>query len=299
MAALPRLACATAFLLAALPAIAADGWQEAASGSVAILPPPLRASGIVGASLSCSEQRWQFLFRMQPRALAVGWKGTARISIAATDFEGEATEARGALAMALPWDMLEPLKAGSRMEVAVGIDMAGAEFSLSGSRDVIDAIAPRCSQVDVSAYSPVALSETSPDLETARALLADEARLFRAATSKRAVFAAARLDLSGERKLLFASLCGSTAYYGRSGCSLFGFATEGEDAKWREVYNTEGLLLHFDPQASNGGWPNLVTLPLARGTEPDHWTWNGSEYELVELLMGSDQENIPEGDADP
>lgn len=77
---------------------------------------------------------------------------------------------------------------------------------------------------------------------------------------------------------MFASLCGSTSYYGRSGCTLSGFASASPGSEWKPVYNSEGVRLYTDPKVANGGWPNLVTLPVTDGVEPEHWMWDGSEY---------------------
>ena len=243
---------------------ASDRWEEAGSGAVAILPPPQKAKGIASASLFCAEQRWSFFFRAEPGAVPSGWKSPAKITLGGIVFDGEAVEARGSVGMAMPADHLEALKHASRMVFAAIDGTVAAGFSLSGSRAAIEAIAPRCSQVDMSAYARIVLSETDPAVETAKILLADEARLFRAETGKQPIHAAATIDLSEGRQLLFASLCGSTSYYGQSGCTLSGFASEGPGSEWRPVYNNEGVLLHTDPDISNGGWPNLVTLPALR-----------------------------------
>ena len=276
---------------------AVDHWEEAGSGAVAILPPPQKAKGIASASLFCAEQRWSFLFRAEPGAVPSGWKGPARITLGGFVFDGEAVEARGSVGMAVPAD-LEALKHASRMVFAATDGTVAASFSLSGSRAAIEAIAPRCSQVDMSAYTGIVLSETDPAVETAKILLADEAKLFRAETGQQPVHAAATIDLTEGRQLLFASLCGSTSYYGQSGCTLSAFASDGPGSEWRPVYNNEGVLLHTDPEISNGGWPNLVTLPLSGGAEPDHWAWNGSEYENVVALVAGDEEEAPAGEGD-
>ena len=54
-----------------MPALAADRWEEAGSGAVAILPLPKPATAITGGSFYCSEQRWAFLLRPQWLALYV------------------------------------------------------------------------------------------------------------------------------------------------------------------------------------------------------------------------------------
>ena len=73
-----------------------------------------------------------------------------------------------------------------------------------------------------------------------------EAKLFRAAAGKPPVFASAMLPLNGGRKLMFASLCGSTSYYGPSGCTLSGFAAEG-DWKTAALLRTVKVMAHGLP----------------------------------------------------
>jgi hypothetical protein len=285
------LLVATGIALSVGSAQASDRWVEAGDGAVAILPLPQKASGITGGSLFCAEQRWSFFFRTEPGAVPAGWKSPAKVTVGGRAFEGMAEEVRESLGIAVTSDILGPLKDASRMGFTAGT--VSANFSLIGSSAVIEAIAPRCSQVDMSAYSPVELSETSPDIETAKILLSDEARLFRAATGKRPAYAAAVIEPGGANRLLFASLCGSTSYYGQSGCTLTGYAAEGPGGEWQLVYSTEGLLLYTDPKASNGDRPNLVTLPLRGGIEPDHWIWNGTEYEIVDPLISGGTKDAP------
>ena len=97
--------------------------------------------------------------------------------------------------------------------------------------------------------------------------------------------------------MLFSSLCGSTWYYGRTGCTFAAFARLSATAPWQEVYNSEGVAMYTDPKAGNGGWPNLVTLPLVGGTEATHWVWTGSTYELADHAVAGDAMDV-EGQGD-
>src|SRR5690606_16027505 len=101
-----------------------------------------------------------------------------------------------------------------------------------------------------------------------------------------------------ERRLLFAELCGSTWYYGISGCGLAGFApVAGEDPEtpqgWRLVYESEGVFLYLDPNTSVGGWPVLVSLPMKAGDEETRWLWNGDAYE-AQAIQASAPETVAE-----
>jgi len=142
----------------------------------------------------------------------------------------------------------------------------------------------------MSAYTLVTLTPDSPAVEPAKKLLDEWADGYRAWSGKQPTYTATVLDVAPDKKLMFASICGSTKYFGASGCSLNGYASDNAGTDWRQVYETEGVLLHTDPKTSNGGWPNLVTLPAVNGTEASHWIWNGSEYELRELLAAEQDE---------
>jgi hypothetical protein len=282
--------CTAAFLLAgALSATAGERWEEAGSGAVAILPVPLKATAITGGSFSCAEQRWSFRLRVEATSASPRQVMDGVIAIDGADFPAKANLSPGVVAIAVPFEMLELLKAGNRLSFAFDGEPA-AVFSLRGSRAVLDAVAPRCSAVDMSAYQSVAFSETDQAIGTAAKLMADEAALFRGATSKQPVLAAAAVKVAPDAELIFASLCGSGRYYGESGCTLSGFARQGASGDWREVYNSEGMALYLDPKTSADGWPDLVTLAQGGGAEPSHWMWNGLTYELREPAIAKDAE---------
>lgn len=298
-------ACPSAFLAAALTAVspaaaASERWTAADAGAEAILPDPLDARVIAGGTLSCAEQRWSFLFRLEPDAIPPGMSIASRIVVEEEIFEAPAFEKAGSLLIEARPETLEPLKSGRRLVVAVGGDpaVALAVFPLSGSRKAIDQAASRCTPVDMSAYRPVTLAPEGPGAADALALMAGEMSLFRAATGRQPALASALIELGAGRRLLFASVCGSNTYYGRTGCTLSGFAAEAGEA-WREAYNTEGVYMHLDPRSANGGWPNLVTLPTVGGVEPYHWVWNGTAYDNMETIVAEeDAEPVEEeGDA--
>lgn len=284
-------------LVGGLPAFAADRWEEGGSGAVAILPVPKPATGITGGSLYCSEQRWAFLLRLAPDSgLAAGTTEKATLAAADQTLEFDAEISAETAKVRVPLEFLLPLKEGSSLKVEIGTGKAApkATFNLRSSKLVIEAIAPRCSQIDMSAFEQVTLSEADPAVPTATGLLADEIKLFRAFTSKDPVVATKTLEFPDNKRLMFASLCGSTNYFGDSGCSLTGYAAEGADSAWRMVYETEGMLLHLDPNKAIDGWPNLVTLPVVGGTEPAHWVWSDEQYQLLDQTVSEGEETVQE-----
>lgn len=276
-----------------------DRWQEAGSGAVALLPNPQQAKGIAGGTLYCIEQRWSFLFRLDGEAPAATDPRPATLTAGDDRFTLTASLRNGAFDVEVPFEILQPLRESARLGVVIG-EGAGrlqANFSLKDSRIVIDAIAPRCSQVDMSAFERVVLSPSDPAVPLATTLLAEEAGLFRAWTGIDPRVAAAVVELEDGKALLFGSLCGSTSYYGLSGCTVAGFARVGAAGEWTLAYNTEGALIHIDRAASSGGFPSVVSLPMVNGTTPSHWVWTGETYELREQVM-AEQEAMPAEEGD-
>jgi len=131
----------------------AERWQEAADGAVAILPVPIKSEGIIGGSLVCAGQQWSFRFRTEPASVLRGAHGPARLTVGKQSFSGEIVEQEGALDLAVPRDILEPLKQASGLVVEAGEkgSLASASFSLNGSRVTIETITPRCSPIDMKA----------------------------------------------------------------------------------------------------------------------------------------------------
>jgi hypothetical protein len=288
---------ACACLLGIQPALAADRWQEAGSGAVAILPAPKPAAGITGGSFYCSQQRWALLFRLTPDAwLIPGTTAKARLAVAGQALELDAEITATTARVSVPPEMLLPLKEGTALtvELGEGEDAPKATFSLRSSKLVIEAVAPRCSQIDMSAFERVSLSETDAAVPQATGLLADEIKLFREFTLKDPVVATKILEFADSKRLMFASLCGSTNYFGDSGCSLTGYAADGAESIWRIVYETQGLLLYTDPREARDGWPNLVTLPVVGGFEPTHWSWTEERYQLRDEALSEGDDVVQE-----
>lgn len=273
----------------ALPALAAERWEAAATGAVATLPTPNAANGIEGGSLFCAEQKWAFYFNVAANTLAAGSAVPAKITVGGT-LEQVDAKVDGRLArVPVSKAMLEPLKTGNRLAVEVGPVETGvtAIFNLNGSRRVIEAIAPKCSPIDMSGYDRVVLSETDVSVEDAKRLVAEEMKIFQQATGKQPVVSSKVVSLPNTHRLLFATVCGATNYYGPSGCNLTGYASFGGGV-WQEVYDTEGMFVYIDQKASTDGMPNLVTLAVINGTEPIHWVWAGNRYGRRDPIVAAD-----------
>lgn len=279
-------------LFTAHPALSSS-WQEAGSGAVAILPSPEKASGIAGASLFCTEQRWSFLFRLEPGAMTSDTTMPGMLTAGGARFAVEGLPKNGQLVVPLTMNMLEPIKASTRMTFEIGHKDTAlkAEFALTASRAAINAIAPRCSAVDMSVYERIVPTETDPVVAEARLLLAGEAKLFNEAVGYDPNVAAQKLELADGKTLLIASLCGSTFYYGESGCSIFGFVRRDPVENWHLAYDTEGVQLYFDSKARND-FPDLLTLPMTGAAEPSRWVWTGSAYEIRDEMMAEGHHTV-------
>lgn len=280
------------------PAQAADRWEEAGSGAVAILPAPSKAVSILSGSLVCTEQSWSFRLRTQQRP-ALPATAMATIVIGDEIYTETVTQTDTTITLPVAVEMLDAMKTGSRLGFSLGRDKAlpRALFSLRNSQKVIEAVAPRCSQIDMTAFEKIELSGTDAAVATAQSLLEDDIRQFTAATTATPTLTAHQVDREAGKSLLFSTLCGSKWYYGRSGCTLIGFARDSAAAEWKQVYDSEGMLVYLDPKTSNVGWPNVVTLQMAGATAPLHWIFTGSAYELRDAVMAADAPP-PDGEGD-
>lgn len=267
---------------AAVPAQAADRWAADEFAPRATLPAPTGATTVTGGTLSCDAQRWSL-----DLALAEGTptaEGAATLDIDGRAFATRAAAAGDGIRIAVPRAAIEPLKAGIRFtlgaEGAIGAAIGRPSFPLRGSRIAITAAQDRCSLRDMAAYTPVTFTPYTSHLGLARALRKGDVAAFRASTASEPELTAAMAEFDGGRRVLFTRLCGSSWYYGASGCNITGFAPETEGEGWRAVYDTENVHLHTDPRAVTDGWPDIVTLP-ARNVGPGLiWRWDGKGYAL-------------------
>ncbi len=279
-----RLSAALAALVPfAMPQAAAQGadrWAAHETEARATLPAAQGETRVTGATLSCEAQRWRLDLALAEGAAPAA--GNAVVEVDKRAFEVKVAAADGGLTLALPRASIEPLKDGIRMRLdfAGALDEAvgDAAFPLRGSRIAITAAQERCSLRDMSAYTPVTFTPFTSYMKLARELRKDDIAGFRLSTASEPTLVAAMAEFDGGRRVLFTRLCGSSWYYGASGCNITGFAPDGEN--WRVVYDTENVHLHTDPKAVTDGWPDIVTLP-ARAHGPGLvWRWDGNAYAL-------------------
>ena len=265
-------------------ALAADRWEPVAGEAAITLPDPLQAKGIAGASLRCAEQKWSLSLTLDPDAIARPGEMAAKLFVGAQVFEAVTKAENGGLSVPVAGLALAPLKAGTRAKVTIeGTEPAlEAVFPLRGSKVAIEAAEPFCSKRDMSGYERIGLTPYSSYLLEARELRKDEIRLFRKATTAEPVVSAAKSVMQDGRSLLFVELCGSSWYYGASGCNAAVFARLSDAAEWKQVYDAEGADLYLDSSALVDGWPNLIALPKKGGGDEVLWAWGGDGYAVSE-----------------
>lgn len=284
---------ATMLALSANPVMAqnSDRWIADEVQSLAKLP---RVSDAVSAAtLTCSAQKWTLALDL---AEADGLEpGTAEMRVDASFFEVKVAVTDTGLAISIPREALDPLKRGVRWT----IDFSGKleekpgdlTLSLRGSRLAINAMEGTCSLRDMSAYQPVTFSPYSSYLSLARELREDDLKAFTVATTAQAKIDAAMAEFGDGRRVLFTRLCGSSWYFGASGCNITGFAPDpAAEGTWRVVYDTENKHVFTDPRSAHQGWRDIVTLPAGVGGNGKVWRWSGETYALEGDLPPQDED---------
>jgi hypothetical protein len=268
----------------------ANSWTPVTGESAIELPAPSRPSGIFSAALRCSEQRWSLDLTLEPGREAPAAMPNAVLTVGEQTFNAVGQAATGGISLPLARLAIGPLKGGIQLKVDFpGSDPAlGAAFSLRGSKAAIEAAEPLCSKRDMTGYDQILLSPYSSYLLEASELRKDEIKVFKQATASVPKLAAGISALGGDRQLLFVETCGSTWYYGASGCNLAGFARSSPEGQWTLVYDAEGADLYQDNGTSTDGWPNLIALPKKGGGDEIVWAWNGNAYAAAQPdLVGS------------
>lgn len=275
-------------------------WQADETEAMATLP-VAEGAGLADARLSCAGHLWTLA--LVTEAPVAETRSDATLTVDGKSFASEAAAAGTLISVAVPHEAIEPIALGLRMAVSLAQPPAGspgeAVFPLRGSQVAIRAIEERCTPPDMSDYDEVTFTPYSSYLNLVRELRSGDIESFRIATQAEPEIAAAMIELDGGRRLLFTRMCGSSWYYGISGCNITGFASTGPAAsaegsagggeegaageEWHAVYDSEGVRLHHDPAAQADGWPDLVTLPLRGRGEARRWRWDDGFYGIVDL----------------
>lgn len=282
-----RSATFLCLLLAAGPdmamAQAGDRWLAIDDAASAALPAPRGSDRIASATLSCAAQHWTLRLDLVPGTDVVD--GIAALDVDGRRFDIDLAVDGSSLDAGIPREALEPLRVGVRMT----LDLDGAleqalgdpVFALRGSRVAIDAVAGRCTLRDMDDYTPVTFTPYSSYLNLAKELRKPDFDAFAAATASQPALDAAMAEFGGDRRILFTRICGSSWYFGSSGCNITGYAPAEGEPGWRAVYDTENVHLYTDPRSKTDGWPDIATLPVGSEGFPRLWRWNGADYDFA------------------
>lgn len=265
-------------LLAAGTASAQQEWAAAEGRASALLPAPAAGGPVVSASLDCAEQRWSL--RLQMAAGQPTVSGPVTLSIDREPFSRTASPDGPAVAIGLTGAMLERLKSGTRLSVRLSLDGPDVLFGLRGSRRAIDAAAPLCTPRDMSAYLQVLPATVEPaDRDLGARLRDNDIKAFRAATSSEPVMNVGRLAGPGSEGITFVQLCGSSWYFGRTGCNIAGYLTSGTDSS--QVFDGEGTALYATRESQGRAWPDLIATGPSAGGPDIVWRWQDGKYQFL------------------
>lgn len=246
--------------------------------AAAVLPLPAENGVVVAARLQCSEQRWSLM--LEPAEGRPMISGPVTIAVDGESFATSAAPQDREIAVTVPHAALEKIRSGIRLTIRLFLHGDDVIFNLRGSRRAVEAAAPLCSPRDMSAFDQVLPSAGEADMALVTALRADDIKAFRAATSSEPEIRAGTIAPGG-RKVIFGQLCGSSWYFGRTGCNIAGFAAGPGPDDWKRIFDGEGRALYADPKAATAGWPALIAVSQ-RPEAPDIvWRWNGTQYEFL------------------
>lgn len=258
----------------------ASAWASVSGESRVLMPPPDLGGPVASAAMSCSAQVWTMSidFGTAPPPAS----GRAMVAVPRGSFASTVSVTGHVASIVLPREALEPMMAGTRLTVTLP-GAAELRFPLTGSRRAITAAAALCSPRDVVMADGVTLSPFSSYLDLARQLRREDIEDFTLSTTAQPRMRIAMSELEGGRRILFVELCGSSWYYGSTGCSLTGFSpiagkAEDKPSGWRIAFEAEGVFIRIDQASRHDGWPDLATIPLHEGSEETRWSWNGERY---------------------
>lgn len=269
-------------IVSSTAAFADDRWQAHGVDAVAVLPDAEPGAPFSQARLSCAEQKWSFSITAVPDGAIDGLSGALTIAVDGREFGSEAIRAEdNTITAPVARELVEPLKRGNRLAISLDATEKVARYSLRGSRRAITLAEERCSPRALPIANRVLMTPYTSYLPLARTLRADDMKAFELATSSRPTLQAGMLEIDGDRRILFTELCGSSWYFGVSGCNVSGYAPSGEAGDgWQLVLDMEGAAVYADPAVGSEGWPDIVALPIRTEGDGTTWRWNGSAYAI-------------------
>ena len=292
-------------MLAMSPAFAQQSARWTADETLARADVPISADmqNIKTATLSCEAQKWSLLLEMNEKSSFQ--QGNITFGVDRSSFETKALAKQNVLGIRVPHDALEKLKNGIRLTVNLPepadetTETSPVSFSLRGSKIAINAMEEKCSQRDMSEYQAVSFTPFSSYAMLAEDLRKKDIESFKTATFSNPVLTVAMAEFGEGKRVLFTRLCGSSWYYGRSGCNVTGFAQLGKANDqtaiegWSAIYDSENVALHINEKSKSQGWPDLVTLPARTAGNGEIWRWKDHSYKIHAELPAEEDDGLP------
>lgn len=279
---------------------ASQNWEKLDGQAIANLPLATESDLIGSAALACSGQEWKLTILKKE-----DWRDQLRGAETAQEQAHEqvrdlhqAQLRIGKLKenirirpddlfhqIAISKSVLAAMATGSSLQVRLGEGEGAIDgrFSLRGSKLVIDQMRTECSPRRIEGYEVIGFEAAAPEIETARQLLEGDIASFRLATFSEPRLEARMLAVGRDKSLLVARLCGSSWYFGRTGCHVSGFTKERASEAledWKPGFEMEGSILYRDQKSAAEDWPGLLSIKLRDEGEGDLWRWAGGHYQL-------------------
>lgn len=282
-----RLLLATSFsILSGAPAaLAQTAWVAAPGAASVTMAAPVETDIVTGGSMACDAGAWTMHLTLAEDARMVDASGTATLVFFLGTWDAAWKSTATGVELAISDELIEPMMRGTRFSIVSADPEVEIRFPLTGSRRALTEAEALCPPRAMPVENSVHLTPFSSYTKLVAALREDDIEEFRVSTTMQPRLRAGIVEIGPERRLLFGELCGSSWYYGVSGCNIAGFApVEGGDPQtpegWRPVYESEGAFLYIDPDQATIGWPDLLSIPLKEGTDETRWRWTGSGYEI-------------------
>lgn len=284
------LSATLATILSVTPAGAQTVWTAPEGQSYAMLPEPEPGTPVTGGVLLCNAQVWTLSLAMEPGATLQGVGGHATLTARSLPFSVESAGTSAGVDLNIPYVALEPMKAGTRLQIEFEGEPP-VRFPLTGSRRAITTVEGACPPRQLPTENLIELIAGSQHLELGRQLRSDDIKDFVISTNDLPDLRVAMVELEQNRQLFFVEICGSSWYYGVSGCNLSGFtqlavgSPETDPDRpylegWQQVFESEGAHMYTVPDQVIDGWPNLIAVPLKPGFPDKLWTWTGQRYSV-------------------
>ena len=283
-------ATAIGLVMGTSAATAQSTWTAAEGTATVTMAAPVETDIVTAGTMTCAAGAWTMHLTLAEASRLDDASGTATLSFFLGRWDAQWKSTPTGVELAIPRAAIDPLMRSSRFSIISEERGVEIRFPLAGSRRALTEAEALCPPRIMPVENSVHLTPFSSYAALAGRLRKDDIEEFRISTTMTPRLRAGMVEIGPDRRLLFGELCGSSWYFGVSGCNLAGFApVEGADPStpegWRPVYESEGVFLYTDPDQATQGWPDLLAIPLRDGSDETRWRWNGTEYEIGEVAF--------------